>query len=175
MAKDKTPKGEKRQRTIPFKLNDEQKARKGEEAAKLAAKIDEAVDLKKAEMSKHNVKIKEMTKKLSDFLKAINEGVERKPVTCTEVKNFNDDVVEYWFEGEVRETRKMTPEDRQTEMKIAKKTEEKWQKLAPKNRKRGDPLTTGEEAATEEQEIAQVHKLETSRKGASSAVDNKTT
>ena len=169
MAKKKTPDGEKCERTLPFKLNDEDKARKGEEASKFNKQLEAAVAAKKAEMSKHNAKITDLTKKVSAELKKINEGVERRPVTCTAVKNFEKDVVEFWYEGIVLETIPMTAADRQLTLtpEEKKKTRDKWQTLAPKYKAKT------EEEETQSEQIASIHKLETSRKGASSSVDPK--
>lgn len=171
--KGKTPAGEKCERTLPFKLNDEDKARKGEDASKYNKQLEAAVEAKKFEMSKHNAKITELTKKVSSELKKINEGIERRPVTCVAVKNFEKDVIEYWFEGEVLETTPMKPDDRQMKLVDEKAPpvpkgvkREKWQTMAPKYKP-----GTGEE--TQEEQIASIHKLETSKKGASSMVDPK--
>ncbi len=174
--KSKTPDGEKCERTLPFKLNDEDKARKGEEASKYNKQLEGAMEAKKFEMSKHNAKIAELTKKVSAELKKINEGIERRAVTCTAVKNFEKDVIEYWFEGMVLETTPMKPDDRQMKMATdaktdAKKSPAKWQKLAPKHRAKG--YKDDDDQDTKDADIATVHKLETSRKGASSAVDPK--
>lgn len=170
--KQKTPDGEKCERTLPFKLNDEDKARKGEIAAGLNKKLEEATDAKKVEMAKHNAKIKDLTTKISAQLKMINEGVERRAVQCVAVKNYEKDQIEYWFEGEILETVKMKEADRQLNLnEKPKKGQEKWQKLAPKHPRKGDPPLT--EAEEKSAEIASVHKLETSRKGASSSVDPK--
>lgn len=174
-GKTKTPAGEKCERTLPFKLGDEEKARKGEIAAGLNKKLEEAVEAKNVDMKKHGAKIKDLTSKVSAQLKMINEGVERRVVQCTAVKNYEGDVIEYWFEGQIMETVKMKDSDRQLNLneKVSKeKTEkaiakgkEKWQRMAPKK-----PMPNGED---KDEQIAQVHKLETSRKGASSAVDPK--
>ncbi len=169
--KKKNPEGEKCERKLPFKLNDEDKARKAELAAQLNKQLEAAEAAKKADMAKHNEKIKKLRADVSTQLKMINEGIERREVTCTEVKNFEANKVEWYFEGEVLESREMKPEDRQLALddkakkKDAKKPE-KWQRMAPKHRRKTDP---NEE--TQDEQIAQVHKLETSKKGASSAVD----
>jgi hypothetical protein len=157
-------------RALPFKLTDEEKARKAEAAANLNEELEAAVAAKKVEVEKHTVKIKGLTNKISNTLKAIQTGEERKEVQCTEVKNFEKNLVEYVFKGQVLETREMTAEDRQ--LTLADKPEKKgpkpkWQSMAPKY----DPKKTAEQEADEE--IAQVHKLETSRKTASSSVDTK--
>lgn len=164
MSKAKNPDGEKCERTLPFKLNDEDKARKGELAATLNKQLEAAQDRKKSEMAIHNEKISGLTKKVSAQLKMINEGIERKAVTCVAVKNFEQNKIEYWFEGMVLESIPMKAEDRQLDLKPKKGAAKKWQKSSTKQAMFPD---------AEENPIAQVHKLETSRRGASSAVDPK--
>lgn len=173
MAKKKTPDGERCERSLPFKLNDEDKARKGELAAKLNKQLELAQEAKKAEMQKHNAKITDLVKKVSSQLKMINEGIERKAVTCTAVKNFEANKIEFYYEGEIMEAIEMKPGDRQLVLdekakKEAKKPN-KWQRMVPKKPLHKD----ADEEPTREDEIASVHKLETSRKGASSSVDPK--
>lgn len=169
MAKKQAPVGEKIKRALPFKLNDEQKARKGEQAALLSKKLAEVVEKKKEEVAKFTASIKNLQNQIHDRLRCIEEGIERREVECTEVKNFNENQVEYHFEGKVLETRPMTEVDRQTEMKLVKKpTAVKSIKDVTKRARL--PYKDDE---TEENPIAAVHKLETSRKTATTAVDPK--
>src|SRR5262245_8784817 len=133
MAKKKTPDGEKCERTLPFKLSDEEKARKAEIAANLNKKLEAANEAKKVEMAKHNGTIKDLTKKISDALRTINEGVERRAVTCVEVKNYDKNRVEWWFEGLALEDREMRPEDRQQSLNEQKKGKD----MRPKALKEG--------------------------------------
>lgn len=172
MAK-KNPDGEKCERKLPFRLNDEELARKGEMAAGFNTQIAAAVEKKKAEMAKHNAKIGDLTEKRDAQLAMISEGVERREVTCVEFKNYDNNLIEWYFEGVVLESREMKPEDRQmslAEKKPAKGEKPKWQKLAPKYKPKEEELTDEEKKSAE---IASVHKLESSRKGASSSVDPK--
>lgn len=160
----KTPAGEKVKRQLPFKLSDEEKARKGEEAAKINAKADKAMLLKKSDMDMHNKMIKSLVVKRDVLLKSINEGIEHREVNCVEVKNYDDNKIEYWYEGEVLDSRDMRPEDRQQTLTEPKaKKPNRWQKRHP----------VSSEEAREQEEIAQVHKLETSKRGAQSMVDPK--
>ncbi len=173
--KGKTPEGEKCERSLPFRLNDEDKARKGELASELNKSLEAATERKRAELKIHNGKIADLTKKVSAQLKMINEGVERKTVTCTAVKNFEGNCIEFWFEGQPQESIPMKPEDRQLKLsekeKKAKvdKQSEKWQKLAPRYKPKNEAADDDKD-----REIAQVHQLETSRKSATSSVDPKT-
>jgi hypothetical protein len=174
MAKKKTPDGEKVEVALPFKLDDEQKARKAEGAGSLNKTLEAAQEAKKSEMVKHNGKIKDLQKKLSAQLKMINEGIERRVVSCTRVKNFEKNMVEYWFEGEMLEEIEMKPGDRQLDLKEEKTKatkKEKWQSMAPRFKSKG--YSDDEEASSTAEQIAQVHSIESSRKGASSAVDPK--
>lgn len=167
--KDKSE-GTKVKRALPFKLTDQEKARKAEAAAELNEQLEAAVKAKKEEVAKHTEKISSLTKRISGHLHAISTGEERREVQCLEVKNFEKDQVEYSFKGEVLETRPMTADDRQLDLKTQKGKKEakeipKYQRLAPRY--------TPKKQDDGDEDIAQVHKLETSRKTASSAVDTK--
>lgn len=171
MKKATTPEGTKLKRMLPFKLSDEEKARKGEIAAQLNKQHEEAVTQKKVAVAKHNERINDLSKRISVQLMMINEGVERREVQCTEVKNYESNEIQWWFNNEKMDSREMTTEERQMELTPVKKKSEtskearpKWAKLAPKYKSK---------AEREDEEIASVHKLETSRRGASSMVDPK--
>lgn len=166
----KTPDGIKMKRKLPFKLGDEEKARKGEIAAQYAKMLEEAEVKKKSAMAIHNEKIKELKLKRDEHLTMINLGVEQREVNCTEVKNFESNQIEWWYGDQVIDSREMKAEDRQQTLEEGSKEKKprNWQKLSTKRPKDGPMMPLAEE-----NEIAQVHKLETSRKGASSAVDPK--
>lgn len=178
MKKNKPAKveGVKTKRMLPFKLNDQEKARKAEAAARLNEKLAEAKDKKKNEVAKHTAGIKELETKISNHLVCIAGGIERREVVCLEVKNFDDSRVEYHFEGEVLEHRPMKDADRQIVMntKAAAKVKEVNQELARRAARRRPTLPYKDDTAEENAlEIARIHKLETSRATASSAVDTK--
>jgi len=167
--------GEKIKRALPFKLSDEEKARKGEAAARLNEKLAEAVDKKKTEVAKHTAGIKELQTKISNHLTAISAGVERREVTCIEHKNFEKNVVEFIYEGEVLETRPMTDADRQIQMNTkaaakVKKAAATVKDIVNRNKRIRLPY---KDDTLEEEPIAEVHRLETSRKTATTAVDPK--
>lgn len=171
MAKKKitTPEGTKIKRALPFKLTAEEKAEKGELAAKMDKQIEAALEVKKAEVKTHTEKISALEKKRRAALTAIGEGVERREVTATEVKNYEKNRVEYWFEDKMLEDRIMTPDDRQQALKPikgGKKSAKGFQRF---------PVSSQDAKEMEEDrvEIAQVHKLETGRNTANSAVDPK--
>lgn len=171
MAKKTNPTGTKVDRTLPFKLTDAEKARKSEIAAKIHKQLEEAQDAKRADMVKHNGKIKELSGKVSTELRMINDGIERRAVKAIMIKNFEKDQIEYYYEGELMETVTMKPSDRQEELPIKDPKPrkgakpDKWRSMAPNYKPKKDPEDERDE------EIADVHRSETSRKGASSAVD----
>lgn len=169
--KTKNPEGEKIKRAVPFKLTDAEIARKAEAASALNEQLELAVEAKKNELSKHSAKIKDFSTKIQRHLKCISSGEERREVMCVEHKNYDKDIVEYFFDGEIRDTRPMTAEDRQQSMKVDVKTAKKGSKEIPMWQRKA-PKYTPKKVADEDEEIAQVHQLETSRKGASSALDN---
>ena len=162
----KNPTGKLVKRMISFKLTQLEMAKKGEAAAKVNEALEVAVLKKKEAMSHHNEKIKGLTAKISKFLNQINAGLEERDVECIEVKNFENNEMEYWFEGDMVFARKMEPADRQEEMDLKPKRGAKWQQAAPR---KSFPVSS--EEAREKEEIASVHRLETSKKTKRSSVD----
>jgi hypothetical protein len=175
-AKKKTPEGEKCERTLPFKLNDEDKARHGETAADLNKRLEDAKAAKKAEAAVHNENIKGLGAKLSHFLKMISEGIEQKVVTATEVKNFELNRVEFWFEGEILETREMTTADRQLDLK-GTKTKKGFQKTGkveePKEEEFVSPDRQADMTAEKKKklEVAEIIRSESNKRTKRSAAD----
>lgn len=169
MAKKHNPEGEKVLRKLPFKLDDSDKAKKGMLAAEVSMQIDEA----KAKMASANAKIKEAIKtktaQVNALLREIREGVERREVQCVEIKNFEKSEIEWHFEGKILESRDMVAADRQIAMKIVPEKPRKGRRIRP------GEAGFGEDQSDERAQIAEVHRIETSRKGATTAVDPKHT
>lgn len=169
MATDKTPKGKKVKRAVLFKLTATEKAAKGEAAGNVSEEF-KALDAKwKVVRSDYGGKLKGFQSKITKLLEEIHQGEERREVECTEVKNFEKNTVEFWHKGKVADTREMTPDDRQSEMKIVAPKKEKWQKAGGKTR-----YPVSSEEASEQRDIAEVHKLETRRATKKSSVDGPT-
>lgn len=142
MAKAKNPEGKKVKRAIPFKLTEKEKSDRGEQAAKINEELEAAVEKRKIVMKDHNDNIKALTGKVSKLLKQINEGQERREAEVVEVKNFEGNVMEYYLDGEVVDSRAMTVEDRQLDLEGKgdnSKPKDKWAKMAPKHPRRSDP------------------------------------
>jgi hypothetical protein len=168
MAKKQDPKGDKIKRALPFKLTDAEKARKAEQAANLNQKLAEAVEKKKEAVSHHTAGIKNLQAQISERLRCIQDGTERREVQCIEVKNYEGNVVEFWFEGKMLESRPMTADDRQTTMKIVKPGVKSIKEIT-----KGKTRLPYKDDDGDENPIAAVHRLETSKKTATTAVDPK--
>lgn len=168
MAKKKNPDGKIIKRAIPFKLNEKEKSERGEQAGKLNEELKAAVEKRKIVMRDHNEKIKGLTNRVNKLLEQIHEGQERREAEVVEHKNFEKNTMEYYLDGDVVDKRPMTAEDRQLDLVTKgdnKKPKEKWARMAPKYR--------GKQEESESEEIASVHKIETSKRGATSSVDPK--
>lgn len=161
----KNPKGEKAMKVLQFKLSDEQKAEKGLKAAELQAEIEKLEYEKKAASDAFGSKIKAAKAKMITFLKEIHEGVEDREVEAIEVKNFDQNKVEYWYEGEKKSERDLTDADKQMNLGDQKKKERAWQK-ANDDQKAEMVETAGDDAETKKDkkrrlEIAKMHREET--------------
>jgi hypothetical protein len=159
----KNPKGKTLTRPLPFKLNDEEKAARGLEAAKLNNEIAELTVKKKLVTDEFAGSIKDRTARRNTLLKQIHDGLERRDSECTEVKNFDENKVEYWVDGQMLESREMTPTDRQLDLDEAKKD----------TKKKGSEVPAGASvvAPPTGDDVKNVIAEETNRKTKTSAVD----
>jgi hypothetical protein len=153
-------------RQLPFKLTDHEKAERGERAATFNFEHGRLVLERKDIMATYNEKLRDLSSKVSGLLNQISEGIENREVECVEVKNYEANQMEYWFEGEVKFHREMSPEERQMELderpKAKRGRKPKWQRLAPNYVPKIEDKSS---------EIAEVYKTKTSRKTKHSMVD----
>jgi uncharacterized coiled-coil protein SlyX len=179
MSKQETEKtGKKIEITVELPLTDKAKAERGLQAAKLFDEIEATVAEKKQVMFEYRQKLAGQQEKLKELLEQFQTGKELTTVKAQEVKNFTNNVVEFWYKGEIVKSRPMNFADRQTEMPVGKSA-------APAVEKPFEPVTTikkgrtkkagkPEEAKTEGEHIADVIRAEKSRTGKHSAVDGPT-
>lgn len=178
MAKAKTPKnpkGENKMKVLQFKLTDEQKAEKGLKAAELADKVRLLEIEKKALSDEFGAKIKAAKAQMNTHLKEIFDGVEDREVEAVEVKNFETNKVEYWFEGEKMAERDLTEADKQMQLGEQKKKDRAFQK-ANDDQKAALVETHQDTKETKDEkkrrlEIAQVHREETGQLTSRSALN----
>lgn len=170
MATTKNPKGKDVKRAVLFKLTAEEKATKGEQAAKFSEDW-KAVETKfKVVRTDFTDKLKSLRSKIDKLLGEIHEGQERREVECIEVKNFEENMVEFFHKGVKVDEREMTADDRQLEITPVK-GKAKWQKA------NGKRFPTSSQEAKEmaedkkAKEISEVIKLETKRGTKQSSVD----
>lgn len=161
--KTKTPKGTKVTREVEIDLDEKLKlklvgelAEKSRSLTKLNTEFDEV-------KNKWKERIKPVQDRVETILAFIENGKEKKTVETTMVKNFEENRIEYWLDGVVVDHRPMTVTDRQEELPV--KTRKGRIKEA--NVKTVEPTTRDED-------IAQVHRLETSKRTKTSAVDGPT-
>lgn len=103
-------------KSLEFKLTDEQKANKGLKAAELSEELKVLEIEKKKVTGEYTAKIKTKLSTMSTLLHEIHGGIENRDVECIEHMNFKAGKVEFYFEGEKKAEREMTPADRQLEL-----------------------------------------------------------
>lgn len=162
----KNPKGRLVTRLLSFTLTDEEKSARGLEAANLNHKVAEKTIEKKIAVDEFSAMIKDLTARRNTLLNQIKTGTEKRDVECTEVKNFDANKVEYWFDGEKLEERDMTTFDRQLELEEQKGALKKAEKKSEAHA--GATVVPPKEAASD---VKDVIREETSRKSKNSAVD----
>lgn len=164
MKKTKNPKGEKVKRTLTFKLTDEQKSKKGQEAAEMNSQLGVAMIAKKSDTDMHNAKIKTLSSKRDTLLTEIKTGTEKREVECVEVKNFDRKKVEWHFEGELKGERDLTEEDKQLNLSTNKAALRKFQQPGT--------VAVADPTDAKSKDIRAVHKLETGKNTAKSVLNN---
>lgn len=158
-----TPKGEPVTREVELGLDDPTRAKL---AAELGTKLAQLTELntkfaeKKAKHAEQTDPLKARVKAIENFLEC---GREKKTLQCTLVKNYDDNVVEYWYEGRVVDHRAMSELDRQQQLDVKTKR--------GRSKKNSVKLP---EPTTQEQDIANVRRLETGKFTKRSAVDGPT-
>lgn len=159
----KKPKGTLVTREVELELDDKILVKLGKERGdKLRAKAD--LEEKAAEdKQKWAERIKPLSERLTFIDDCLRNGKEKKTLEVTAVKNYDENKVEFWYEGKIVDYRAMTVQDRQEDMPLKTKKgrskENSVKNVAPQ---------------TEEESIAEVRKLETSKRTKLSAVDGPT-
>lgn len=183
-APKKNPKGTLMQKTIAFALTPDEIRARAEAAANFANQL--AEEDKRFEEVKRDwrAKLTDIAAKRDTNLASIREGKELRNVEVTLVKNYDENRMEYWFEGKMMEEREMKPEERQQgfdEIPPTKTNKKglKAQRAESDAKAMMMPGATGEKAPRDiteatndaQQDTADVIKMETSKKTKRSAVD----
>lgn len=134
MAK-KKPEGIKIQRTVELKISDKEQAKRARELAKLELEKFEAEQAKKADAHKWNHKIKHLQQEISQLSREVDSGREEQTVTCTLVKDYEGNKVDYYYKDEIVDTREMTDEDRQMDIEETPKKKRQQRKTAKVKRR----------------------------------------
>lgn len=172
MAKQKKmPKGNKVKRIVEFKLTDEEKAAKGLRAAELSQEIGKVSIQKKIAADEFSAKLKDRTGRMSTLLAEIHKGTEGRETECIEFKNYEDQKVEYWFDGAKVQERDMTDHDRQLDLKTDTKSKRNWQKAEDTEIATPSPFKPTAAEKKKSEEIKQVHREETGRNTAYSQLN----
>lgn len=168
--KDPTPKGVKVTKELELPLDEATHVKlskeRGEKLRAKAALVAEFEEVK----DKWNARIKPLTERLSVLDDFVEHGREKKTVTCTMVKNFDQSVIEFWHEGKVVDSRAMTALDRQEQLATRRGRD-----ITQTARQKRDPrMAAAGDDSHKDTEIADVVREETGRKTKRSAVDGPT-
>lgn len=151
----KTPKGKKVTREVEIDLDDSTHAKLSKERGdKLRTKARLTAEFEEVK-TKWTERIKPISDRLAVLDESVRNGKEKKTVECVLVKNFEDNKMEYWFEGKIVDHRPMTAADRQEDLVLKNK------------KKRTNSVVMPEK----EDDVTNVRKLETSKRTKHSSVD----
>lgn len=168
----KTPAGSKVTKEFVFKLTDKEVREKLRGSRELRLEYD--AYFSKCEEAKETMKAKltALRARRDDAQRLAEDGEEKRMVEAVMVKDYEAKEVQYWFNGEMMESRTMTENELQMEVDF-KKTEKKARAIKQTLQKteKTDPIAHANGKMTD---IAEVHSLETGRKTKTSAVDGPT-
>ena len=169
---EKTPDGVKVVKEFMFKLTNKEAAERYHAAGTLHAEV-QKLEEEFAELKRNwKAKIDARTASRDDLLVAGETGEEKRTVEATMTKNYDIKEIAYWFEGKVVERRTMTETELQMEANFEKKQKnERAKKQMLDKTEKHDPVAEAHKANGKDPEIAQVHKLETTRGTKHSSVD----
>lgn len=158
---------------LDFDLTDEEISEKAQSVSEKWIYIGQQKAKLKEIKGQYNERIKKAEDEIDRLTEQIVEGKQEKEVEATQVKNYDDNTVEFWYEGEMKASRSMEEKDRQQdldEQKTALRNEAKKRKTESQEKKRkGLKVVSSDDA--EEGEVSEVIKEETSRKTKRSALD----
>jgi hypothetical protein len=197
----KNPAGIKMMKRVPIRLSATELAERGQAAANFAASFDQESDRFNQIKKDWKAKLDDLENKRDINLLAIREGKEERQVEVVMVKNYDQQRVEYYYEGNLVDHREMNADDNQQDLeeqqarasgkkvKSVKDTRKLIEETAAKRDMNGAAMmmpgaTPGakvidttesklasETPAEERENIASVHKMESSRKTKRSSVD----
>ncbi len=101
-----------------FDLSDAQIAEKAREAAKVSKEVGDLEAEAKDTSASYKSRISKKELEVRGLMQVINAGKESRYCFCDMEKNFERNVVQFYFEGKLVEERAMTHEERQLEMQV---------------------------------------------------------
>jgi hypothetical protein len=151
-----------------FKLTEAEFAEKGRNAAALAGEVAE-LELQFAEVKEnHKAKIQAREAARDEALAIIRAKEETRTVDAILIKNFDEKEIQYFYAGEVIESRTMTYDELQDEFDVAPKTGRAKKQSIKDSTQNLSGMTAQEE---KDEDIKNVIKLETNRATKRSSVD----
>ncbi len=107
-------------RPLPVQLTQEETAKKGEELALLYQQRRALEERKKDSVGLINGQLKIIEEEMASLFKAISAGEEDRDVDCSNNKDFDKGIVNFYRTdtGELLESREMTDQERQAEMEL---------------------------------------------------------
>ncbi len=165
-AKTKAPEGVKVSKEFEFTITDSEKSAIADKGAALYANIENTKINFKELKNEWSAKIKTLEAQHAETQHAITAGVEKRVVECILEKDYDTKEIRFHFEGKVLESRTMTIDEMQMEInEVSKSVRGKKQKID------STANLSGMTAKTEEDDIKDVVKAETSKRTKRSAVD----
>ncbi len=143
-------------RKLKFDMTEQQLAEKAREAGKLRSGLNELLAQYADVKRDWSGRIKKAETQLSALELLCHEGKDLVEVACTEIKNHENQTIEYWHQGTLMESRSMTDLDRQDNL----------------NLKDANEVLESGENKTEDEDIADVIQEETKIKTKRSSIDD---
>lgn len=173
---DKNPKGTLVNGDFAITLVEADYVALGKSAAKKNLFKKELVEEKKIYNKDKQDKINGLNSEIEEISTAIKEGKRTRRVQATMVKDFDKGTIEYYFDGEIVESKNMTEADRQEqfdleERKIKKEAKTARTNAAKKRSKKNNVIDLN----PGQSDVADVIALETNKKTKKSAVDGNIT
>lgn len=170
------PKGTRVSKSFAFDLSDAEVREKVRCAGELRKEFDALHTKFEENKETTKAKLTALAGRRDDAYRVAEAGIENRTVDAILVKNYDEKKIEYWFEGKMIEHRAMTENELQIEANFDKKgvvTKARAIKQTLQKNDGKDPIAAAH-ANGKLADIAEVHQMETSRKGKTSAVDGPT-
>jgi hypothetical protein len=108
--------GKKVSRLVLIELSDREILDKSKELGELGVKLSSIESEKKNVMNEYSAKINSIKNLMAEYFNALSDRKEHREVECVEVKNFNEDRIEWYYNEKLVDYRPITDDDKQEEL-----------------------------------------------------------